>query len=209
MSTDVSAMNGSGRAGTKGVPREQREQQILDVATAEFGSRGYAGASVADIAAAAGVSKPLIYTYFGSRDGLHAACLDRAAGRLVPAVAEAQSAPGPLRAVTTLTAIFEALDGHTEDWRVIYDPTLPKPGEAYDRARVHQKALNDMGSEGVADVLGAGDDGSATDHSLLLTWWFAIVSSTVSWWADHPDQSARQMTERCLRVLSSVTTAAG
>lgn len=200
---------GTTRAGTKGVPRHEREQQILDVATAEFGARGYAGASVANIASTAGVSKPLVYTYFSSRDGLHAACLDRAAGRLVPAVAEAQSAPGPLRAVTTLTAIFEALDGHTEDWRVIYDPTLPTQGEPHDRARVHQKALNDMGSAGVADVLGTGDGESDSDHSLLLTWWFAIVSSTVSWWADHPEQTAQQMTERCLRVLSSVTGAAG
>lgn len=207
-------MSTGSRAGTKGVPREEREQQILDVATAEFGRRGYAAASVADIAVAAGVSKPLVYTYFGSRDGLHAACLERAANRLLPAVAEAQSAPGPVRALTTLTAIFTALDGHIEDWQVIYDPTLPRPGEAHDRARVHQKALNAMGSQGVADVLGtataeepagltAPEDGD--DHSLLLTWWFAIVSSTVSWWADHPEQTAQQMTERCMRVLGSLT----
>ena len=81
-------------AGTKGVPRAVREQQIIDVATAEFAERGYANASLVDIAATAGISKPLIYTYFGSRDGLHAACVQRAGEQLVEAVTAAQQVQG-------------------------------------------------------------------------------------------------------------------
>ena len=37
-------------AGTKGVPRLDRENQILDVASAQFGAHGYAGTSVAAVA---------------------------------------------------------------------------------------------------------------------------------------------------------------
>lgn len=187
------------RAGTKGVPREERERQLLDVATAEFGDRGYAYASVTDIAAAAGVSKPLIYTYFGSRDGLHAACVQRAGTRLVEAVAAAQTVSGTRKAVATLTALFEALDGHPENWKVVYDATLPRPSAAFTTAREYQEALNTMGAEGVAEVLSGAD---TEDQSLLLALWFSIVSTTIAWWSDHPDQTPEDMTDRCTRLVA-------
>lgn len=189
------------RAGTKGVPREQREQQLLDVATAEFGDRGYAYASITDIAAAAGVSKPLVYTYFGSRDGLHAACVHRAGTRLVDAVAAAQTVAGTHKALATLTAIFHALDGHTENWKIIYDTTLPRESAAYVTAREYQDALNTMGSDGVAEVLSGAD---RADHALLLALWFSIVSTTIAWWSDHPEQTPEQMTERCTRLFAVI-----
>jgi len=190
------------RPGTKGVPREQREQQILEIATTEFGSRGYAYASLTDIASAAGVSKPLIYTYFGSRDGLHAACVERAGKSLVDAVASAQTVPGAGKALATLTAIFQVLDGRTQNWKLIYDSTLPRPSEAYAVARGYQDALNRMGAEGVAEVLaGSGD---ADDQSLLLALWFSIVSTTISWWSENAAQTPQQMTERCLRLFTAV-----
>ncbi|MGX1806798.1 TetR/AcrR family transcriptional regulator [Nocardia sp. NPDC055321] len=198
-------MSAVGRAGTKGVPREQREQQILDIATSEFGDRGYANASVADIATAAGVSKPLIYTYFGSRDGLHAACVRRAGESLVAAVADAQVVPGAHgKALATLAGIFAALDGRTQNWRIIYDTTLPRPSEAYDRAHGYQRALNTMGSEGVTEVLQGAGVSAPQDHSLLLAWWFSIVSTTITWWRDHPGYSPEEMTEHCLRVFTTI-----
>ncbi|WP_194814229.1 TetR/AcrR family transcriptional regulator [Nocardia sp. XZ_19_385] len=192
-------------AGTKGVPREQRELQILDIATAEFGTRGYANASLADIATAAGVSKPLIYTYFGSRDGLHTACVQRAGESLVEAVARAQVVHGAQgKALATLTGIFHALDGRTQNWRIIYDGTLPRPSPAYDRARAYQDALNTMGSDGVAEVLGGAGTFDPEDHSLLRAWWFSIVSTTISWWSDHPGHNPAEMADRCLRLLTAI-----
>ncbi|MHC8563639.1 helix-turn-helix domain-containing protein [Streptomyces albidoflavus] len=58
------------RTGTKGVARADRERQIVRLAVEEFGTQGYARASVAAVAERAGISKPLIYTYFASKDGL-------------------------------------------------------------------------------------------------------------------------------------------
>lgn len=195
------------RAGTKGVPREQREQQLLDIATLEFGNRGYVNASLAEIVSAAGVSKPLVYAYFGSRDELHAACVHRAGKALVAAVAEAQAAHGAHgKALATLTAIFRALDGRTQNWRIIYDSTLPRPGAAFETARHYQEALNTMGSEGVAEILADAGILGPDDHSLLLTLWFSIVSTTVSWWGDHPENTPDDMTDRCVRLFTAVST---
>ncbi|BDT91131.1 hypothetical protein IFM12275_11070 [Nocardia sputorum] len=193
------------RPGTKGVPRERREEQILDIATTEFGERGYAKASVAEIATAAGVSKPLVYAYFGSRDGLHAACVHRAGKSLIAAVAAAQFAQGAHdRALKTLTGIFHALDGRTQNWMIIYDATLPRPSAAYSVAREYQDALNGMGSAGVSQVLADAGISDDDDHSLLLALWFSIVSTTISWWSDHPGHTPDQMTARCLRLFTTI-----
>jgi Bacterial regulatory proteins, tetR family len=58
----------AGRRGARGVPREQREQHILDVAGATFARAGYHAASMDEIADGAGVSTPMLYAYFGSKE---------------------------------------------------------------------------------------------------------------------------------------------
>lgn len=58
--------------------REQREQQLLDVAESVFGERGYQDTTMEDIAAAAGITKPVIYDHFGSKERLLASVVDRA-----------------------------------------------------------------------------------------------------------------------------------
>jgi AcrR family transcriptional regulator len=50
---------------------------ILKVATAEFAANGYAGARVDEIAARTRTTKRMIYYYFGSKEGLYLAVLER------------------------------------------------------------------------------------------------------------------------------------
>ncbi len=49
---------------------------ILEVANAEFGEKGLAGARIDEIAAATQTSKRMIYYYFGSKEGLYVAVLE-------------------------------------------------------------------------------------------------------------------------------------
>lgn len=59
-------------------PRALRAQSdILDVATAEFAANGYAGSRVDEIAARTRTTKRMIYYYFGSKEGLYLAVLER------------------------------------------------------------------------------------------------------------------------------------
>ncbi|MGJ8583586.1 MAG: TetR/AcrR family transcriptional regulator [Marinosulfonomonas sp.] len=51
---------------------------ILDSALIEFSTNGYAGARMDEIARRAGVSKPLIYEYFGDKDAVYAVALREA-----------------------------------------------------------------------------------------------------------------------------------
>src|SRR3954468_3902794 len=113
--------------GTKGVPRPEREQQIRTEAIGEFAARGYASASMVAIAQRAGISKPLIYQYFGSKDGLYLACLHAVSGGLLARLLEAESEvdDSVLSRVYPLRAIFTALEPQRRAWRMLFDPSMP------------------------------------------------------------------------------------
>ena len=69
--------------GTKRIPRAIREQQMLDSAISVFADLGYRSASMDTIARDAGVSKPMLYLYYGSKEELFSACVTRESGRLI------------------------------------------------------------------------------------------------------------------------------
>ena len=101
-------------AGTKGVPRVDRETQILQIASEHFGTAGFAATSVATVAERAGISKPLIYSYFGSKEGLYEACLDRGGALLAEEMERiaAGDAVGVERGMRTLGGLFEIGRAH-------------------------------------------------------------------------------------------------
>lgn len=190
------------KAGTKGVSRAEREEQILGVAIEEFGLRGHAHVSVADVARRADISKPLIYSYFGSRDGLASACVRRAGELLVAGVAASRTdADAGRRALDTLAAIFAVLDGCRQAWSVLYDPTIPRGSEVHALARRYRGELAAMGAAGTADVLRAAGNTDPLDHELLSRIWQQSVGAAVTWWTEHPDLDAEAMVARCARVL--------
>ncbi len=105
-------MSSGALVGTKGVPRAEREQQIVAAAVDEFAESGYAGASMVVIARRAGISKPLVYQYFGSKDGLYLTCLHDVAGALLERleVAELSVDNTVASRAYALQAVFEALE---------------------------------------------------------------------------------------------------
>jgi AcrR family transcriptional regulator len=71
------------------VPRAVRRQQLVELAEELFAERGYAGASMDELSRRAGVTKPVVYELFESKDGLFRACVDRAVQRMAESIAAA------------------------------------------------------------------------------------------------------------------------
>jgi AcrR family transcriptional regulator len=71
------------------VPRAVRERQLVELGEELFAERGFAKASMDELARRAGVTKPVIYELFGSKEGLFRACLEGLALRLAEEIAEA------------------------------------------------------------------------------------------------------------------------
>ncbi len=59
------------------LPAAKRREQLLDTAVGLFAERGYAGATTAALAEAAGVTEPIIYRHFASKKDLFIALIDR------------------------------------------------------------------------------------------------------------------------------------
>lgn len=75
--------------------RDQRRLQLLDAAATVFARNGYAGTRIQDIATAGGASKGLIYHYFGSKEAVFVALVERAVHGTVRLLEAAASRPGP------------------------------------------------------------------------------------------------------------------
>ncbi|MGV0635167.1 TetR/AcrR family transcriptional regulator [Mycolicibacillus trivialis] len=109
-------------AGTKRLPRAVREQQMLDAAVEMFSINGYHETSMDAIAAKAEISKPMLYLYYGSKEELFGACLDRELTRFIEAVREdidfEQGAKGLL--ADTIHTFLHYIDANRASWIVLY-----------------------------------------------------------------------------------------
>src|SRR3954470_6292147 len=101
------------------LPRAEREEKMLDAALGVFTARGFDAASMDEIAAASGITKPMLYSYFGSKEGLYLACIDRAARPLIEALRAAAVVPedDPARRLWAGTRAYLGwVDAHRELW---------------------------------------------------------------------------------------------
>jgi AcrR family transcriptional regulator len=113
------------------LPRVERERQILEAARTLFAERGFGVVTMDDVAVRVGVTKPLLYAYFGNKDRLYIACMEPAGDAMLGAVDEAVSAAGnPVDAFRDgLRAFFAFVEVDRDAWRVLFDETLPAGGE--------------------------------------------------------------------------------
>jgi len=72
-------------------------RRLLDAAVQIFDRKGYGAASVREIAEAAGVTKPVVYYHFGSKEGLLVAVLDQAVRDFTQAIEAAVERTGSAR----------------------------------------------------------------------------------------------------------------
>ncbi|MET1036693.1 MAG: TetR/AcrR family transcriptional regulator [Aeromicrobium sp.] len=193
-------------AGTKGVPRLDRETQILDVASEQFGTHGFAATSVATVAEVAGISKPLIYNYFGSKEGLYEACLDLGGALLadeIERIARGDSV-GIQRGLETLGGMFALLEDRRHLWRLFFDSTAPSTGPIAHSITLYTDRIGKLAEEGVAELMGLAGNDDILDISAMTSVWLGIVDSLMNWWVEHPTETADQMMQRCTRLLTAL-----
>jgi AcrR family transcriptional regulator len=108
--------------GTKRLPRAVREQQMLDAAVQMFSVNGYHETSMDTIAAEAQISKPMLYLYYGSKEDLFGACLDRELSRFIDTVrADIDFTLGPKDLLrNTIVSFLRYIDANRAAWIVMY-----------------------------------------------------------------------------------------
>ena len=193
-------------AGTKGVPRLEREEQILAVASEIFATDSFAATNIQAVADRAGISKPLIYNYFGSKDGLFLACIERG-GDIVAAEIERianEESIGIERGMRTLDGMFHVLEDQRHLWRLFYDRTAPASGPVAEAVGHYTERITKLADEGVAELMALSGVTDRLDISAMTAVWMGIVDSLMRWWVEHPEESAAAMTERSGRLLVAI-----
>ncbi|MEV5765012.1 TetR/AcrR family transcriptional regulator [Micromonospora sp. NPDC052213] len=186
----------------KRLPRAVREQQMLDAAVKVFSRRGFHAASMDEIAEDAGISKPMVYAYLGTKEELFVACLHREGARMMQAIAGA-AAPelsADERLWRGLRAFFGFVGAHRDGWAVLYRQARGEQPFAGELAGMRARLV-----EVVAGMLGhalraEGREVGETDLEVVA---YALVGATESladWLADHPEADPERTATRMMNV---------
>ncbi len=178
---------------------------MLEVAGRVFAQRGFHAASMEEIAAGTGVSKPMIYNYFGSKEGLYFAYIELAGRRMLSRMRNAVRAAGDRpeeRLWASVLAFFGHVDDNRNEWSVLFGE-LAARGAPFSRevsgtrARISDwaAALFDelLDAAGVSPISIGGTEPLA--HAFV-----GAGESLANWGLDHPEESQEAMAARLMNV---------
>ncbi|MFI9077096.1 TetR/AcrR family transcriptional regulator [Streptomyces sioyaensis] len=187
------------------VPRPVREQQIIDAAIRVFARRGYHAASVEEIAELAGISKPMVYLYLDSKEGLFLTCLRREAERLL-AVFRAAAGPAhspELRLRAGLLAFFTFVAEHRDSWVVLHrQSSEPSPAITAELARSRRALLAEVTGLVRADIEESDGPACPEDDAEFVTYTLVgAADSLTDWMALHPGEPPERITLRLMNMV--------
>jgi TetR/AcrR family transcriptional regulator len=136
---------------------ESVRSRLLDAASRHFAQKGYAATTVREIVEAAGVTKPVLYYYFGNKEGIYLQIMEKALGTVHDLIAETMRSAGSARERIellldrTFTVMLEHLDVVRVMDSIYYGP--PQGAPFFDFEIFHQEfegALQTLVERGIA-----------------------------------------------------------
>jgi len=179
-------------------------EQALLAAHTLFAERGYAAVTMDEVAAAVGVTKPLLYNYFGNKERLYIACMQRAGDALEATILEkVAGATSPSEALNDgLRAFFSFLDADRAAWAVLFDETLPHVGELADGVAAYRGRLTTLVSESLLAQLPAKQRAAARiEVEALSTALLGSAEALARWWLRTEATSAQEAAELLIATV--------
>jgi AcrR family transcriptional regulator len=168
---------------TTGVRRrmgvEERRQQLIGVALELFSHRSPDDVSIDEIAAAAGISRPLVYHYFPGKQSLYEAALRRAADELAARFQEPREGPLGARLLRVMGRFFDFVDEHGPGFSA-----LMRGGPAVGSSTAN--AMIDEVRQAARDQIlrHLGIDRPSARLELVVRSWVSLAESTALIWLD-------------------------
>ena len=185
------------------MPRAVREQLILDVAGQVFARGGYFSSSMDQIAELAEVSKPMLYMYFGSKEGLYLAYIDRTGRELLERLVGAgPTQADPLAGLKArIEEFFAFVEEHRDGWTVLFSELSSSRPLADEVA-----ALRGQIADAIRRMIESSSPPRAPQHLASDAIAHAIVGageSLANWWLDHPDVPREAVVEWYVNVVKA------
>jgi AcrR family transcriptional regulator len=160
-----------------------------------------------EIAAEAGITKPILYSHFGDKAGLMQALARRVAGQINRAVSEALTRSGDPSAIvaSTIEAFCTFIEREPELYRFLVQTARHESDVAGPRL------MSDISSQ-IAVALGSGLRRAGADSGAAEPWAFAIVGMTFAgagWWLERRSMSKEDLVSYLSQLLWSGLSGAG
>jgi AcrR family transcriptional regulator len=182
------------------LPPAERRALIEEAAARLFAERGYAGTRLDDVAAAAQVTKPMLYRHFDSKKALYLALLERHRGQLTGHLeAPPRDAPLAERLRAIYEAWFAAFQQSPDTWKMLF---LDATGDA--EIQAYRRSVQASARSVIAAFL--------ADHAdlpgRLVEPMAELVRSGMAglawWWLDHPEVSRAVVVETMARASAGL-----
>ncbi|MFI1399540.1 TetR/AcrR family transcriptional regulator [Streptomyces sp. NPDC020681] len=168
---------------TTGVRRrmgvDERRQQLIGVALELFSSRSPDDVSIDEIAAAAGISRPLVYHYFPGKQSLYEAALRRAADELAGRFHEPPEGPLGARLLRVMGRFFDFVEEHGPGFSALMRGG-PAVGSSTTNAMIDE--VRQAAYEQILAHLGI--EAPSPRLRLVVRSWVSLAESTALIWLD-------------------------
>ncbi|MFN8036919.1 MAG: TetR/AcrR family transcriptional regulator [Acidimicrobiia bacterium] len=156
------------------LPAPERRQQLLDVACEMFAERGFHSTSMDDIAATAGVTKPVLYQHFPSKRALYLELLDGIGADLLSAITAAtdRATTGRERVEQGFHAYFRWVAGNRAAFRLLFGASVRNDAEF---AEIADRVIEQV-AEAVTTLIDI--EGSSTHRTVLAHALVGIAEAT-------------------------------
>jgi AcrR family transcriptional regulator len=161
---------------------KERREQLLDIGRRLFAARGLDGTSIEEIAAQAGVSKPVVYEHFGGKEGLYAVVVDREVDRFLTMATRLLQGEDTLEKFeAAAVALLRYIEDNADGFRILVRDSPPGSGSG-----TFSSLISDIASQ-VEYILGdvlkerGYDPKFAPMYAQMLV---GMVAFTGQWWLD-------------------------
>jgi len=182
---------------------EERRRLIVEAAGRLFGEHGYDGARLDAVAAAAGVTKPVLYRHFADKTALYLALLERHRADL-GSFAGAIPADGSLeqRLRVVLEVWLDYVEAHSYAWRMLFRDTGGGPEVRAFRVEVHAEARAVL----VSMIRFLAPPAAIPERELepLAELLSMGMASLVLWWIDSPGVERETVLDAIARVWTGL-----
>lgn len=171
---------------TRRLPAEQRRATLVAAASELFAKRGYDHASLDELAARVGVTKPIVYRHFASKKDLYLELLALHRDDLLSTLARQMTAPEPLadRIPRVADAWFAHVESNPFAWAMLFRDVTGDP----DISAFHA-GMRDTARSAVAGLLAA--EPALRLEPAMLEPVAEVLRSAMTglalWWLDHRD----------------------
>jgi AcrR family transcriptional regulator len=187
------------------MPAAERREVIAVVATEVFAARGYDGASIDEIARRAGVSAPVVYDHFASKQDLYQRLLERTRDELLAVWREHlfSDEPAEVRIPRAIAAWAAYVETHPYASRMYFRDATGIPAVQAFHEAIHQQGREALGAilgreQGAANIAGGADAEALEMAAEVMR---AGLAGLAVWWSERPHIPREQVVTTAVNVL--------